>query len=424
MKKVGVAILGLGVVGGGTYKILRDHAEAYRTNHKLDITIECVLEQRRERIAELGIADDVVCSSIAEVVSNPDVDIVVEVMGGVDPARSYVLAALKAGKSVVTSNKELYCKYGYELEETAKKHNCGLFYEATCVGGVPIIRTLLDNLQGNEISSIMGIINGTTNYVLTKMSSEGMSYEDALSRAQSLGFAEKDPASDVEGYDAVYKLSILSSLAFHTKITYDRIYREGINNVSPVDIKFGRQLGYVMKLLAIAKNTHSGIEVRVHPAFIRADHPLSSVIDNYNAVYLSGDCVGEFMLYGLGAGEYPTASAVVGDIIYCASHLNYNYSPFCNTEHCTAKISDNFESSYYIRVEAEDKSGVLSKIASVLSRQGISVARVVQDDAGKGAVPMILVTHPTRENSVKKAVEEINESSSGAKVMSIIRVVN
>ncbi|MCD8200957.1 MAG: homoserine dehydrogenase [Clostridia bacterium] len=423
MRKVGVAILGLGVVGGGTYKVLTEHREFYKSTQKVDISVECVLEPRKERLLELGIDENIICSSIAEVCSNPDVEIVVEVMGGVEPAKEYVLAALRNGKSVVTSNKELYCKYGYELEETAKKHNCGIFYEATCVGGVPVIRTLLDNLQGNEISSLMGIINGTTNYILTKMTSDGMSYDDALAEAQALGYAEKNPEADVEGFDAVYKLSILSSLAFHTKIPYEKIYREGIKDVCPIDIQYGRQLGYVMKLLAIAKNTSSGVEVRVHPTFISGSHPLAAVGDNFNAVYITGDSIGDTMLYGLGAGEFPTASAVVGDIIYCATHDNYNYSPFSNTQVAGAvRISDNFRSSYYIRVEAEDRSGVLSKIASAFSRQSISVARVVQDDVSKGSVPMILVTHPTNENSVRKAVEEINESSLGSRVVSIIRV--
>lgn len=220
MKKVGVAILGLGVVGGGTYKILTEKRDFYKKNHGVDIIVESVLELRKERALALGIDEQKIASNIAEVCSNPEVDIVVEVMGGVDPAKKYVLAALNAGKSVVTSNKELFCKYSHELEKAAKKNNCGLFFEASCVGGVPVIRSLLDNLQGNKITSLLGIINGTTNYILTKMSDGGASYEDVLKEAQSLGYAEANPTADVEGYDAAYKLSILSSLAFHTKIPF------------------------------------------------------------------------------------------------------------------------------------------------------------------------------------------------------------
>ena len=239
MKKVGVAILGLGVVGGGTYKILKEHRDFYRANHGIDITVEGVLEINRERALALGVEEEKIASNIAEICSNPEVDIVIEVMGGVEPAKTFVLSALNAGKSVVTSNKELYCKYSHVLEKVAKKNNCGLFYEASCVGGVPVIRALLDNLQGNKITSLIGIINGTTNYILTKMSSAGAAYKDVLKEAQKLGYAEANPTADVEGYDASYKLSILSSIAFHTKVTYNEIYREGITEISAENISYG-----------------------------------------------------------------------------------------------------------------------------------------------------------------------------------------
>ena len=293
MKKVGVAILGLGVVGGGTYKILTGHRQKYIQTHGVDISVEAVLELQKSRISALGIDGSKVASNISEVCSNPEVDIVIEVMGGVEPAKSYVLAALNAGKSVVTSNKELYCKYGYELEKVAKHNHVGLFYEATCVGGVPVIRAILDNLQGNRITSIIGIINGTTNYILTRMTNDGTSYGEVLKEAQALGYAEADPTSDVEGYDATYKLSILSSICFNKKIPYTEIYREGITDISPVDIAYGKKLGYVIKLLAIGKDSEKGVEVRVHPSFVRAGHPLASVNDSYNAVYITGDSVGE-----------------------------------------------------------------------------------------------------------------------------------
>ena len=293
MKKVGVAILGLGVVGGGTYKILTEHREEYKRTHKIDLVVENVLELRKERALALGVEESKIADNIAVICSNPEVDIVIEVMGGVEPAKTFVLAALNAGKSVVTSNKELYCKYSHELEKTAIKNHCGLFYEASCVGGVPVIRALLDNLQGNKILSLLGIINGTTNYILTKMSHEGASYAEVLKEAQKLGYAEADPTADVEGFDATYKLSILSSLAFHTKIPYTKIYREGITGITVKDIQYGKQMGYAIKLLAIGKNGDNGIEVRVHPAFIPVEHPLASVNDSYNAVYITGDSVEE-----------------------------------------------------------------------------------------------------------------------------------
>lgn len=425
MKKVGVAILGLGVVGGGTYKILTEHREDYQRTHKIDIVVENVLELRKERALALGVEESKIADNIAVICSNPEVDIVIEVMGGVEPAKTFVLAALNAGKSVVTSNKELYCKYSHELEKAAIKNHCGLFYEASCVGGVPVIRALLDNLQGNKILSMMGIINGTTNYILTKMSREGSNYEEALKEAQRLGYAEANPVNDVEGYDATYKLSILSSLAFHTKIPYTKIYREGISGISVEDIEYGKQFGFVIKLLAIGKNGDNGIEVRVHPAFIPADHPLASVNDSYNAVYITGDSVEDVMLYGRGAGALPTGSAIVGDVIYCATHTNYRYSTFVNTENAapTTKFIENFESAYYIRLEANNRTGVLAKVTSIFSRCGINVARMIQKDGEGESVPVIFVTHKTREHSINKAVEEINAIPEIAKVAAVIRVV-
>lgn len=428
MKNIGIAILGLGVVGGGTYKILTEHREFYKKVHGLDIAVESVLEINKERALSLGIKENTVADNIAEICSNPDVDIVVEAMGGVEPAKSYVLAALNAGKSVVTSNKELFCKYSHELEKSAKKNNCGLFYEASCGGGIPVIRSLLDNLQGNKILSLTGIINGTTNYILTKMNNEGASYSLALDEAKKLGYAEADSTADVEGYDAVYKLSILASLSFHTKVPYTEIFREGITNIDTVDISYGKKLGYALKLLAIGKNTDSGIEVRVHPAFISSAHPLASVNDSYNAVYITGDCVEDVMLYGRGAGAYPTGSAIVGDIIYCASHDKFNYSTFDNNE-CpdpATKFIKNFESAYYLRLNAVDKAGVLSKVTSTLSKHNISVAQVIQDNENKRdkTVSIILTTHVTKEKNIGKAVAEINSAEGLADVVTVLRVVD
>lgn len=427
MKKVGVAILGLGVVGGGTYKMLTEHRQFYMDTQGVDISVENVLELNKQKALALGVQESKIAANIAEICSNPDVDIVVEVMGGVEPARTFVLSALNAGKSVVTSNKELFCKHSHELERIARKNNCGLFYEATCVGGVPVIRTLLDNLQGNKILSIMGIINGTTNYILTKMTDEGASYEEVLKEAQRLGYAEANPKADVEGFDAAYKLSILSSLAFHTKIPFSRIYREGITHITPEDIQYGKQLGYVLKLLAIGKNTDDGIEVRVHPTYIKSGHPLASVKDSYNAVYITGDYVEDVMLYGRGAGARPTASAIVGDVIYCATHPTFRYSTFTNTEEAdpSVKFIDNFKSAYYLRLNAHDKAGVLAKVSSIFSRHNISLAQMIQEDGGdETCVPLVFITHRTKEKSIMKAVEDINSTADIAEVVSVIRVVS
>ena len=426
MKKVGIAILGLGVVGGGTYEILRDHREFYQKTQDVDLEVVSVLELRRERIEALGIPEENVASNIAEVVSNPDVNIVVEVMGGVGKAREFVLDALNAGKTVVTSNKELVCKYSHELERAAKRHNAGLYFEASCVGGVPIIRTLLDGVQANHISSMMGIINGTTNYILTKMTNEGASYLDVLKEAQALGYAEADPTADVEGFDAAYKLSILSSLAFHTKVPFSKIFREGITTIAQDDIAYGKELGYCLKLLAIGKQTEEGIEVRVHPAFIKKEHPLASVNDSFNAVYLTGDAVDDVMLYGRGAGALPTGSAIVSDIIYAATHSENKYSTFKNnaTAEKDVKFVSNFKSAYYLRLTVNDEAGVLAKIAAVFGKQDISIQEMVQKENGQeGKATLVLVTHKTREFSLRSAVTKV-ASLGIATVDSVLRVVS
>lgn len=423
MKKIGVAILGLGVVGGGVYRDLTQHREFYQKTQGLDLSVESVVEPRRDRIEALGIPEEKVATHVAEAVLNPDVQAVVECIGGAERAREYVLAALKAGKTVVTSNKELICRYSHELERAAKAHNAGLYYEASCVGGVPIIRTLLDGVQSNEISCLMGIINGTTNYILTAMAERGVSYGEALEEAKSLGYTEADPAADVGGYDACYKLSILASLAFHTKIPLAKIFREGIENVTAEDIADGDPLGYRLKLLAIGKHTHAGIEVRVHPAFIKKEHPLANVGGNFNAVFLAGDFVGDVMLYGKGAGEKPTASAVVSDLIFAATHGEHRYSPYKNTaapDKDTVFV-DDFTSAYFMRMAVKDEPGILSKIAAVLGRYGISVAELSQREKEKDKAKLVLVTHETHERAVKSAVAKLG-ATEFATVESVVRV--
>ena len=427
MKKVGVAILGLGVVGGGTYQILTQHREFYQRTQDVDIVVESVLELNRERARSLGVPEEKIASNIAEIVSDPDVNIVVEVIGGIDAAREFVLAALNAGKTVVTSNKELFCKYSHELERAAKRQNAGLYFEASCVGGVPIIRTLLDGVQANVITSMMGIINGTTNYILSKMTGEGSSYEDCLKEAQRLGYAEANPTADVEGFDAAYKLSILSSLAFHTKVPFSKVFREGITGVSKEDIADGKTMGYVLKLLAIGKQSPEGIEVRVHPTFVRKDHPLAAVNDSFNAVYLTGDSVGDVMLYGRGAGALPTGSAIVSDIIYAATHSENKYSTFKNTANADkdVKFVSDFKSAYYMRLTVEDRAGILAKIASIFSKNGISIVEMVQKPArADGKVPLVLITHETKELSVRAAVAKIDALEEVGHVDTVLRVVS
>ena len=430
VKKIGVAILGLGVVGGGTYQTLIEHHDYYVKTQNVDITVEAVLVRNKQKAIEKGVPEQILTDNIAEVIANPNVDIVIETIGGVGAAKDYVLAALLEGKTVVTANKEMICKFSHELERAAKRSGCGLYFEASCVGGVPIIRTLLDGVQANRVQEMMGIINGTTNYILTKMTQEGENYADALTNAQKLGYAEADPTSDVEGFDALYKLSILSSLAFHTKVPYAKIYREGISGINAKDIAYGKSLGYTLKLLAIGKNTAKGIEARVHPTFIPNAHPLASVNDAFNAVHLKGDAVGDIMLYGRGAGALPTASAVVSDVIYAATHSEVKYSTFKNTATAdsSVKFVSDFESAYYVRLAVDDEAGTLATVSGIFGKCGISLVAVSQitqkkepDDEGKLRVPLVIITHKTKESNMNKAAAKINASGIG-KVQTKIRV--
>ncbi|MBO4939486.1 MAG: homoserine dehydrogenase [Clostridia bacterium] len=417
-KKVGVAILGVGVVGGGTYKTLVDHHDFYLKTQQVDVTVESVLDRDLDRVRALGVPEENIASSIQEVLANPNVDIVVETIGGIGVAKDFVTAALMDGKTVVTSNKELICKFSHELEKIAKRNHCGLYYEASCVGGVPIIRTLLDGVQANHIQSMMGIVNGTTNYILTKMTNEGADYAEVLKEAQKLGYAEANPTADVDGFDSMYKLSILSSMAFHTKIPYTKISREGISNVNIMDINYGKELGYTLKLLAIAKNTKKGIEARVHPTFIRTAHPLASVNDSFNAVYLTGDAVDGIMLYGRGAGAFPTASAVVSDVLYAATHSDIKYSTFKNnaTADSDTHFVNDFASEYYLRLSVKDEAGVLAKVCSIFAKYGISIVEILQkhNENTEDGVPLLIITHQTTENSIKKAVAKINALGIGS----------
>lgn len=424
MKKAGVAILGLGVVGGGTYQILTEKKEYFKKTQGVDLTVECVLELNKERALSLGVEENRIASSIEEVVTNPNVDIVVEVIGGTGVAKNFVLKALMSGKTVVTSNKELFAKHWPELEEAAKKMKAGLFFEASCVGGVPIIRTLQEGMQANKIVSIKGIINGTTNYILTKMANEGSSYEEALKEAQRLGYAEFNPTADVEGFDATYKLSILSSLAFNKKICIENVYREGITGVNKEDIAYGKEMGYTLKLLGIGKDTEKGVEVRVHPTFVKNDNPLASVNDSFNAVHLVGDSVGEIMLYGRGAGALPTGSAIVSDVIFAAKYDEYFYASFENNEkgNAAVKFASDFTSQYYIRLSVADKAGVLSKISGVFAKNNVSISEVKQVAEDDGSAQIIIITHICHESLVKKTLEKLKTLEEMFEVKGVIRM--
>lgn len=423
IKKVGVALLGLGVVGGGTYQILTSKREFIKQNDGIDLEVKCVLERNLERCAQLGVNPKIVSQDINDIVTNPDIQIVAEFFGGIEPAKSFLIAALDAGKSVVTANKEMFAKSWTELEAAAKRGGGGVYFEASCVGGVPVIRALTDSMQGNEITSLKGIVNGTTNYILSRMSDEGVDYNACLKEAQKLGYAEANPTADVDGFDAMYKNSILSSLAYRKRVPIDKIYREGISTVSVEDINYGKELGYTLKLLAISKNKGGKIEARVHPAFLPNEHPLSSVKGSFNALFLHGDNVDDVMFYGRGAGALPTGSAIVSDIVFAAGKDKPRRFFWEDSVEVDDKdFASDFTSKYYIRLVASDEEGTLGKIAGVFGKNNVSINSVVQKDAKKHEVPIIFITHETKESIIKKALGEIEQLSGVESVAALIRV--
>ena len=421
MKKVGVAVLGLGVVGGGTCRILIDRKKQIAEEYGVDIDIAAVLDRIPERVTNLGLDLSILAKDIDEICDNPNVNIVVECMGGSEPARTFLIKALEAGKSIVTSNKEMFAKFWPDLEKVAAKTGAGLYYEATTGGGMPIIRTMTQAMQANGIQEIKAIINGTTNYILTRMTEEGADYQQVLKDAQALGYAEANPVADVEGYDSSYKRSILSSLAFNKRVPVDIIYREGITKITAEDIKIAKDMGFVIKLLAIAKQRGDKIEARVHPVFLPKSHPLANVNGSFNAVFVVGDAVGDIMLYGRGAGALPTGSAIVSDVVFCARQVEHARYPEMFNVMTQDQIVSDFESDYYLRLNARDVSGVIADIASVFKKYKVSISQMRQDES-KEIIPVIFITHKTTEKAMKQAIEEIKSLPNVLSVENVIRV--
>ena len=405
VQDVNVAILGMGTVGGGIYRLIeqeRDniaHKEGIRLNVKKTLALNYTLDVPEEKRAR----------DIDEILNDPEITIVAEVMGGLHPAKEFEIAALRAGKTVVSANKDMISQNWPDLEQAAKEGKVGHYFEAAVGGAIPILRAVNDSMQANTIDEIYGIVNGTTNYILTMMDDKGQDFDEALAEAQKLGYAEANPTSDVDGLDARYKLSILASLAFHARIPVDRIYCEGIRNVSQADIEVGRELGYVVKLLAIGKKSPEGvIEVRVHPTMIPADHPLASIKGEFNAVFIHGSAVGDMMWYGKGAGDLPTASALVSDMIYSIRN-EPRYATFDNTYEANAvQISEDWVTRYYIRMQVQDKPGVLAAIAGIFQNHDVSIQSVLQKPGTTdGQAPLIIVTHPAREKNLHAAVAQV-----------------
>ena len=421
MRQVNIALIGLGTVGSGVYKTLE--IQKKRIEHKENISLNLkkvlALEYSIDIPEELKARD-----YYKDIIEDESIEIVIELIGGINPAREFILAALNAGKTVITANKDLLSQHWPALNAAASKSGAGLYFEASVGGGIPILRTIWESLQANEITSLMGIINGTTNYILTRMTEDKLSYEEALAQAQAQGLAEANPKSDVEGYDAMYKLSILSSMAFHARVPIEYIYCEGITKVTQEDIAYGKELGYTVKLLAITKRKGNTIEARVHPTMIPCTHPLASVRGAFNAIFLHGNIVDDIMLYGRGAGDMPTASAVVSDVIYAAEHKKHRYTTFYNAENVSDELAfdNDWDSEYFIRVIAQDSPGVLGKIANVFGNHGVSLASVIQKGHDVDSVPLIFITHKAKELSFKKAIEEISNIDEVITVANTIRV--
>ncbi len=424
-ESIKIGLLGCGTVGSGVVKVILENQTHIAQRLGKGLEIKRVLELDASKVTVLGLDESIVTRDIQDIVADPEIKIVVEVMGGIEPARTFVLEALNQGKSVVTANKDLIALHGRELLETAQAKGVDFYFEASVGGGIPIIAPLKQGLAANQIQKIMGIVNGTTNYILTKMSREGRDYQEVLEEAMALGYAEADPTSDVEGYDAARKIAILASIAFGSRTTFPDVYVEGITRVTPVDIEHGKELGYSLKLLAIANEIDGEVDVRVHPAFIPLNHPLAAVNDVFNAVFIRGDFVGDIMHYGRGAGQRPTASAVVGDIMEVAQNLQYGsvgrISCTC-FDHKPIKPISEIMSRYYIRMLVKDRPGVLAGIAGVFGNQQVSLASVIQKRNVGDLAELVLVTHRVQEGSLQDALKILGGMSIIGSIANVIRV--
>ena len=424
-ESIKAALLGFGTVGGGVYKVMRSQEPEMR--QKLNTVVQVKRVLVRDPGKHSGKVEDpsIFTTSFRDIVNDPSIEIVIELMGGIEPAYTYIRDSLKAGKSVVTANKDLIAERGGELLEIAEENHVELRFEASVAGGIPIIDPLKNSLAANEISQVMGIVNGTTNYILTRMTEDGMDYEQALREATALGYAEADPTSDVEGYDAGRKIAIMASIAFHSRVTFRDVYTEGITKITSKDIEYAKTLGWVIKLIALARNTEEGIEARVHPMLIPAGHPLASVAGSYNAVYVHGDAVEDVMFYGRGAGEMPTASAVMGDVFSVSRHIVYHSLGTTRDNvyrTIPVKSIDNTRSSYFLRMEVEDKPGVLATIASIFANNSVSIEQVIQKDKLGENAELVIITSSVRERHIRDALLIIESSSVVRNIASMIRV--
>ena len=421
---VRIGVLGCGNVGAAFVQLVERQADtvAARAGVRLSVTRVAVRNMSAERTVDL--ADGVLTRDAHGIVTDPDIDLIVEVIGGIEPARELITAALAHGKPVVTANKELLANVGAELFARADECGVDLLFEAAVAGGIPIIRPLRESLAGEKISRVMGIVNGTTNYILTQMTEEGSSFGDALSEAQRLGYAERDPTADIEGYDAAAKAAIIASIAFGARVVAGDVYREGITRVTDDDIAAAHELGYVVKLLAVAEERDGQIGVRVHPAMVPLAHPLATVRGSFNAVFIEGESVGELMLLGRGAGGGPTASAVLGDLIDAAKNLRSGSrgATLGVLHRVPIRPIDETASQFYISLDAADQPGVLAAIAGVFGKHEVSIQSMQQKGQGVEA-RLIFVTHLAREAAMSATIHDVRELDVVQRVGSVLRVV-
>ncbi|MFH1480366.1 MAG: homoserine dehydrogenase [Pseudomonadota bacterium] len=418
MKRINVGIIGFGTVGSGTVEALYQNRDIITSRVGSEIVVKKIADLDIHSDRGIAVRKGVLTPEAMDVVNDPDVHIVVELMGGTGKAKEYILKAMQKGKHVVTANKALLAESGEEIYRAAEKNRVSLGFEASVGGGIPVIRSLKEGLSANRIETIMGILNGTSNYILTKMTQEEVPYEMAVQEAIALGYAEDPPTLDVDGTDAAHKIAILVSIAFGIPVPFDSIYKEGINRLTPEDFLFAREFGYRIKLLAIARNLGDKVEVRVHPAMIPVNHIMANVNGVYNAIYLEGDFVGPNLYYGFGAGKRPTGSAVVSDIICLARQIRQGIKtlmpPLAHARPRQKKLTvqpiEELKTSYYFRFSALDKPGVLSKISGILGDHGISISSVIQKGREvDGSVPIVMLTHEAQERGVLKALARMDK---------------
>lgn len=421
---VRIGLLGCGIVGSGVLRMLDANADdiAQRIGARIEVAAVVVRSPSKKRDIPASM-EPLLGTDARAVVEDPSIDVIVEVMGGIEPARSLILDSLRSGKRIVTANKELLASLGKDLFDAADAAGMDLRFEGAVAGGIPLIRPLKEGLAGDKIHKIMGIVNGTTNFILTRMSEDGLEFGEALAEAERLGYTELDPSADIEGFDPAAKCAILASIAFNSRVVSGDVYREGISNVTATDIAFAKRLGYEVKLLAIAEEHDGAISARVHPAMVPVAHPLASVRENLNAVFVEGERVGELMFYGRGAGGNPTATSVVGDIADVARNVVRGAKGIGCTCYLSKPVRSMDESfgQYYMLLEVADLPGVLAAVADVFAKHNVSIRSVWQEGHGEGA-QLVLITHRAREGDLQQTVEALRGLPAVTEVQSVMRV--